>query len=74
MKKFTSKYKGNVCCINKKTNKLDFIGNIQEVSNYLAESSKYVCDVINSIKNDEIYNIIPQIEGITHKNGVYVGG
>ncbi len=71
---FTSKYKGNICCINKRTNKLDFIGNIQEVSNYLAEPSKYVCDVINSIKNDDVYNIIPQIEGITHKNGVYVGG
>lgn len=71
---FTSKYKGNVCCINKKTGKLDFIGTIQEVSNYLVEKSKYVCDVINGLETNRSYDIVPQIDGITHKNGIYVGG
>lgn len=71
---FTSKYKGNVCCINKRTNSIDFIGTIQEISDYLVSSSKYVCDVINGISDDDTYSIIPKIEGITFKNGIYAGG
>lgn len=71
---FTKNYKGNICCINKRTGKLDFIGSIMEISKYLAENSQYVCDVINGIEEDRSYDIIPKIEGITHKNGVYVGG
>lgn len=71
---FTSKYKGNVCCINKKNTQCDFIGTIQEVSEYIDTSSKYVCNVINGITDDEIYEIVPKIEGITHKNGIYLGG
>lgn len=73
--KFTREYKGNVCCINKKSGECDFIGTIQQVSDYLVETSKYVCDVINSIKEDEVYNIVPKIIGITHdEKGNYVGG
>lgn len=72
---FTSNYKGNVCCINKKNGKCDYIGSIKDVSNYLAETSKYICNVINGEKDDETYNIIPKIVGITHnENGDYVGG
>lgn len=71
---FTSKYKGHVCCINKKNTQCDFIGTIQEVSEYIDTSSKYVCNVINGIIDDEIYEIVPKIEGITHKNGIYLGG
>lgn len=72
--KFVSGYKGNVCCINKNTRNIDFIGTIQEVCNYLCETSKYVCNVINGIENDRSYEIVPKIEGITYKNGQYVGG
>lgn len=71
---FTSKYKGSICCINKRNNKLDFLGSITEVSKYLGENRQYVCDVINGIKADRTYDIVPKIEGITHKNGEYVGG
>lgn len=71
---FTSKYKGNVCCINKKNGNLDFLGTIKEVSDYIGERSQYVCNVINGIEDDECYNIVPKIEGITHKNGIYMGG
>lgn len=71
---FTSKYKGNVCCINKKTRNLDFVGTIKDVADYLAERTNYICDVINGITDDEIYEIVPKIEGITHKNNVYMGG
>lgn len=72
---FTKKYKGNICCINKKNNKCDFIGSIKDVSNYLVESSEYICNVINGIKEDELYNIVPKIVGITHDSkGNYVGG
>lgn len=72
---FTKSYKGNLCCINKKNGKCDFIGTIKDVSNYIAETSKYVCNVINGEIDDEVYNIIPKIIGITHdKNGNYVGG
>lgn len=72
---FTSNYKGNVCCINKKNGKCDYIGSIKDVSDYLAETSKYICNVINGEEDDETYNIIPKIVGITHnENGDYVGG
>lgn len=72
---FTKNYKGNVCCINKKNNKCDFIGCIKDVSEYLVETSDYIIDVINGIKEDEVYNIVPKIIGITHnEHGNYVGG
>lgn len=72
---FTKSYKGNVCCINKKSNKCDFIGSIKDVSEYLAETTDYICNVINGINDDEVYNIVPKIVGITHnENGDYVGG
>lgn len=71
---FTSKYKGNVCCINKKNAKCDFIGTIQDIAEYIDMSSKYVCNVINGLDDDETYEIVPKIEGITHKNGIYLGG
>ena len=70
---FTSKYKGSICCINKHNNKCDFIGTIKEVAEYIAENTSYVCDVINGIKIDDTYDIVPKIEGITHKNGIYMG-
>lgn len=71
---FTTKYKGNLCCINKKNIQCDFIGTIQEVAEYIDMSSKYICNVINGIEDDETYEIVPKIEGITHKNGIYLGG
>lgn len=72
---FTKTYKGNVCCINKKNNRCEFIGSIKDVSRYLVESTDYICAVINGIKDDEVYNIIPKIVGITHtKEDEYVGG
>ena len=70
---FTRKYKGSICCINKKTGECDFIGTIKEVSDYIDESGSYVCDVINGVKDDKVYEIVPKIEGITHKNGIYMG-
>ena len=70
---FTSKYKGSICCINKHNNNCDFIGTIREVAEYIAEKTSYVCDVINGIKIDDTYDIVPKIEGITHKNGIYMG-
>ena len=74
-KQFTKKYKGNVCCINKRTGKCDFVGTIVLVAKYLAENSQYVCDVINGIIIDRTYDIVPKIVGITHdENGNYVGG
>ncbi len=72
--KYDSKYKGHICCINKISGKLDFIGTIKEVSEYIDNSMQYVCDCINLISNDKVYNIVPKIEGITHKEGIYVGG
>lgn len=70
--KYDSKYKGSVCCINKKTGKLDFIGTIKEVAEYVGTNTVYVCDCINLTKEDDVYNIVPKIEGITHKNGIYM--
>lgn len=71
---YDSKYRGSVCCISRRTGKLDFIGTIQEVAEYLDNTKQYVCDCINLIKEDASYNIVPKIEGITHKNNVYMGG
>lgn len=70
--KYDSKYKGSICCINKKTGKLDFIGTIKEVAEYLGNNTKHVCDCINLINEDEVYDIVPKIEGITHKNDMYM--
>ena len=64
-----------MCCVNKKNSKCDFIGTIKDVSEYLVQSSDYICNVINGIKVDEVYDIVPKIAGITHdENGNYVGG
>ena len=52
-REFTNSYKGNVCCYNKRNGNIDFIGTIKEVSDYLASTSKYVCNVINNIEDDE---------------------
>lgn len=71
---FTSKYKGRVCCINKRNNKCDFIGTIKEVGKYLIMDAKEICDIINGIQVDRTYDIVPKIEGITHKNNIYDGG
>ncbi len=72
---FVKSYKGNVCCINKRSNKCDFIGSIKNVSEYLAQTSAYVCDVINGIIIDRTYDIVPKIIGITYnENNQYVGG
>lgn len=65
---------GSVCCINKKTGKLDFLGTVKEVADYLDNSRQYVCNCINLIEEDCNYNIVPKIEGITHKNSEYMGG
>lgn len=70
--KYDFKYKGSICCINKKTGKLDFIGTIKEVAEYMGANTVYVCDCINLIREDDVYNIVPKIEGITHKNGIYM--
>ena len=70
--KYDVKYRGNICCINKKTGKLDYIGTIKEVGNYIGNTSTYVCDCINLIKEDSVYDIVPKIEGITHKNNIYM--
>lgn len=73
--KFTKAYKGNVCCINKRRGKCDFIGSIKDVSEYLVETTDHICDVINGVKEDKVYNIVPKIIGITHdEQGNYVGG
>ena len=72
--KFTKNYKGNICCINKRTGKLDFIGTIQEVAEYLAEKTSYICSLINGIESDDTYDVVPKIEGITHKGNIYLGG
>ena len=71
--KYDTKYQGYICCINKRTGKLDFIGNIKEVAKYISNSMNYVCSCINMIQTDEVYNIIPKIEGITHENNIYIG-
>lgn len=72
--KYDTKYKGSICCINRKTGKLDFIGTIKEVAEYIGDDTGYVCNCINLIERDSIYEVLPKIEGITHKNGKYMGG
>lgn len=72
--KYDTKYKGSVCCINRKTGRLDFIGTIKEVAEYIGNDTGYICNCINLIEKDEVYEVIPKIEGITHKNGEYMGG
>lgn len=71
---FTCEYKGTICCISKKNCKLEFMGTIKEVAEYLDTNKKYICACINGTKNDDTFNIIPKIEGVTHKNGKYMGG
>lgn len=71
--KYDLKYKGYICCINKRTCNLDFVGNIKEVAKYIGNSMCHVCNCINLIEKDEVYSIIPKIEGITHKNNIYIG-
>lgn len=72
--KFTTEYKGNICCISKNTGKLDYIGTIKEVAGFLSITPKQLCKHINEGIEHKAFYIIPKIEGITHKNGVYVGG
>lgn len=73
-KRFNLKYKGHICCISKKTGRLDFIGTIAEVASYLSITGQKVCQFINEGSEPSSYYIVPKIEGITHKNGVYMGG
>lgn len=72
--KYDTKYKGYICCINKKTGNLDFIGTIKEVAEYIGDFTEHICNCLNLLENDEVYDIVPKIEGITHKNGIYMGG
>lgn len=72
--KYDSKYKGHICCINKETGKLDFIGTIKEVAEYVGDYTEHICNCLNLLEEDEVYDIIPKIEGITHKKGIYMGG
>ena len=71
---FNERYKGNICCISKNTGRLDYIGTISEVATFLSITTKKVCQYINEGIQHKSYYIIPKIEGITHKNGVYMGG
>ena len=73
-KEFNTNYKGRVCVISKNTGKVDFIGNIREIAEFLSITSTKVCEHINEGTDHNCYRIIPQIEGITHKNGIYMGG
>lgn len=73
-KEFTEKYKGNICCISKRTGSLDYIGTIKEVSEFLSINTKKLCQYINEGLQHKSFYIIPKIEGITHKNGIYMGG
>lgn len=71
---FTEKYNGNICCISKRTGNLEYIGTIKEVANYLSISAKKICKYINEGIEHQSFYIVPKIEGITHKNGKYMGG
>lgn len=73
-KEFKTTYKGRICCISKNTGKLDYIGTIIEVAGFLSLNSKTICKYINEGIEHNAYRIIPEIEGITHKNGIYMGG
>lgn len=71
---FTKEYKGNICCISKRTGKLEFIGTILEVARFLSVSSEIICKYINERDSHISFYVVPKIEGITHKNGMYMGG
>ena len=73
-KQFNLEYKGHICCISKKNGRLDFIGTIAEVASYLSITGQKVCQFINEGLEHSSYYIVPKIEGITHKNGEYMGG
>lgn len=73
-KEYKTSYKGRICCISKNTGRLDYIGTIIEVANFLSLNSKTICKYINEGIEHKSYRIIPEIEGITHKNGEYMGG
>lgn len=73
-KKFTEKYKGSICCISKNTKSLDYIGTIKEVAEFLSITTKKLCKYINEGIEHKSFYIIPKIEGITHKNNIYMGG
>ena len=73
-KEFKTDYKGRICCISKNTGKLDFVGTIKEIAEFLSITTTKVCEHINEGTDHNCYRIIPQIEGITHKNGIYMGG
>ena len=72
-KQFNLEYKGHICCISKKNGRLDFIGTIAEVASYLSITGQKVCQFINEGLEHSSYYIVPKIEGITHKNGEYMG-
>lgn len=71
---FTEKYKGNICCVSKRTGKLEYIGPVKNVAEFLSITSKQLCKYINEGIEHKSFYILPKIEGITHKNGVYMGG
>lgn len=73
-KKFNIRYKGRICCISKNTGRLDYIGTIAEVADFLSLNCVTICKYINEGIEHRAYRIIPEIEGITHKNGIYMGG
>lgn len=73
-KEYKTSYKGRICCISKNTGRLDYIGTIIEVASFLSLNSKTICKYINEGIEHKSYRIIPEIEGITHKNGKYMGG
>ena len=51
-----------IYCQNKKTSKIDFVGSIMEVSKYTEKAMTKICNDINGIENDEVYNFIPEIQ------------
>lgn len=73
-KEYKTSYKGRICCISKNTGRLDYIGTIKEVADFLSLSTTTVCKYINEGIEHKSYRIIPEIDGITHKNGIYMGG
>lgn len=73
-KEYKTSYKGRICCISKNTGRLDYIGTIKEVADFLSLSTTTVCKYINEGIEHKPYRIIPEIDGITHKNGIYMGG
>lgn len=73
-KEYKTSYKGRICCISKNTGRLDYIGTIKEVADFLSLNTTTVCKYINEGIEHKSYRIIPEIDGITHKNGIYMGG